>query len=84
MLHSVRETAQRLLLVQDGAFERSPGQRLVADITDDLLIETRQAVINAGDAVAPKPLSGLAQKRLMLWVVVDAIRSPVVAEWSRR
>ena len=56
VLHSVRETAQRLLLVQDGAFERSPGQRLVADITDDLLIETRQAVINAGDAVAPKPL----------------------------
>jgi hypothetical protein len=64
--------------VQDGAFERSPGQRLVADITDDLLIETRQAVINAGDAVAPKPLSDLVQKRLMLWVVIDVMRSPGV------
>lgn len=42
-----------------------------------MLIEIRQAVISAGDAAQPK-LSRLAQKRLMLWVVVDAVRSPVV------
>lgn len=42
-----------------------------------MLIEIRQAVISAGDAAQPK-LSRLAQKRLMLWVVVDAMRSPVL------
>jgi hypothetical protein len=76
VLHFVQETAQRLLQVVDGVFERSP-TRLVKEITDDLLIEIRQAVISAGDAAQPK-LSRLAQKRLMLWVVVDAVRSPVV------
>ena len=77
VLHFVQETAHRLLQVVDGVFERSP-TRLVEEITDDLLIEIRQAVISAGDAAQPKPLSRLAQKRLMLWVVVDAVRSPVV------
>ena len=77
MLTSVRETVQRLLLAVDGTFARSPGLRLVDDITDDLLIEIRKAVISAGTA-QPKPLSGLAQQKVMLWVVVDAVRSPVV------
>ena len=74
----MRETVQRLLLAVDGTFARSPGLRLVDDITDDLLIEIRKAVISAGNAAQPKPLSGLAQQKVMLWVVVDAVRSPVV------
>ena len=56
----------------------SPGLRLVDEITDDLLIEIRKDVISAGNAAQPKPLSGLAQQKVMLWVVIDAVRSPVV------
>ena len=78
MLTSVRETVERLLLVVDGTFARSPGLRLVDEITDDLLIEIRKDVISAGNAAQPKPLSGLAQQKVMLWVVIDAVRSPVV------
>ena len=52
--------------------------RLVDNITDDLLIEIRQAVMSAGQAAQPKPLTGLAQQKVMLWVVFDAVRSPVV------
>ena len=74
----MRETVQRLLRVVDGTFARSLGPRLVDEITDDLLIEIRKEVISAGNAAQPKPLSGLAQQKVMLWVVVDAVRSPVV------
>jgi hypothetical protein len=68
------------LLFTNGELERSAGRPLFKYITDGLLIEIRQAVRAAGDAVQPKPLSGLAQKRLMLRVVIDALRSPVVLD----
>jgi hypothetical protein len=75
---AVKESAERLLSSTSGEFERSVGRPLFKDITDGLLIEIQQVVINAGDAALPKPLSQLAQKRLMLWVVLDSLRSPVV------
>ena len=77
VLKSVRETAQRLLRVKDGEFERTPGRRLI-DITDDLLIEIRKAVTDAGDAAQPNKLTVAAKKQVMLWVVVDTVRSQVV------
>ena len=70
MLQCIQENVQRLLLL-DGNFERSTGRPLFKDITDNLLIEIQQVVSKAGDAALPKPLSQLAQKRLMLWVVLD-------------
>jgi hypothetical protein len=71
---------ERLLPTQDGNFVRSAGRPLFKEITDDTLIEIWQAVREAGDAAQPKPLSGLAQKRLMIWVVVDCLRSPVLLQ----
>ena len=75
---AVEESVERLLSSTSGAFERTVGQPLFKDITDGLLIEIQQVVIIAGDAALPKPLSQLAKKRLMLWVVLDSLRSPVV------
>ena len=75
---AVEESVERLLSSTSGAFERTVGQPLFKDITDGLLIEIQQVVIKAGDAALPKQLSQLAQKRLMLWVVLDSLRSPVV------
>jgi len=77
---AIRESVERLLPTQDGNFVRSAGRPLFKEITDDTLIEIWQAVREAGDAAQPKPLSGLAQKRLMIWVVVDCLRSPVVLQ----
>jgi hypothetical protein len=76
---AIQESVERLLFT-NGELERSAGRPLFKYITDGLLIEIRQAVRAAGDAVQPKPLSGLAQKRLMLRVVIDALRSPVVLD----
>ena len=86
MQRAVEESVERLLSSTSGDFERSVGRPLFKDITDGLLIEIQQVVIKAGNAALPKQLSQLAQKRLMLWVVLDSLRSPVVlnAERSRR
>ena len=78
MQRAVEESVERLLSSTSGEFERTVGRPLFKDITDGLLIEIQQVVIKAGDAALPKPLSQLAQKRLMLWVVLDSLRSPVV------
>ena len=78
MQRAVEESVERLLSSASGAFERSAGRPLFQEITDGLLIEIQQVVMKAGDAALPKPLSQLAQKRLMLWVVLDSLRSPVV------
>ena len=75
---AVEESVERLLSSTSGEFERSVGRPLFKDITDGLLIEIQQVVIKAGDTALPKPLSQLAQKRLMLWAVLDSLRSPVV------
>ena len=75
---AIEESVERLLSITTGDFERTAGRPVFKEITDGLLIELRQVVINAGAAVQPKALSGLAQKRLMLWVVLDCLRSPVV------
>lgn len=75
---AIEESVERLLSSTSGEFERSVGQPLFNEITDGLLIDIQQVVIQAGDAALPKPLSQLAQKRLMLWVVLDSLRSQVV------
>ena len=75
---AIQESLGRLLST-NGELERSTGRPLFKDITDGLLIEIWQAVRDQGDAVQPK-ISGLAQKRLMLRVVIDALRSPVVLD----
>jgi hypothetical protein len=75
---AVEESVERLLSSTSGDFERSVGRPLFKDITDGLLIEIQQVVIKAGEAALPKALSQLAKKRLMLWAVLDSLRSPVV------
>ena len=70
------ESAERLLSTSDGIFDRSGGRAFAKQITDGLLIDIQEAVSEVGDAKQPK-LSGLARKRLMAWVVVDVLRSPV-------
>ena len=74
---ALRDRAARLAPTTDGVFDRTVGRPLARVITDGLLIEVQQAVDNTGDAAEPK-LSGLARKRLMAWVVVDVLRSPLV------
>ena len=69
---AVEESVERLLSSTRGDFERSVGRPLFKHITDGLLIEIQQVVIKAGDGALPKPLSQLAQKRLMLWTVLDS------------
>ena len=58
-------------------FDRSVGREFAKEITDGLLIDIQGAVNAAADAATPK-LSGLARKRLMAWVVIDAVSSPAV------
>ena len=77
MPQGLRESAVWLLLTHDGVFDRSGGRAIAKNITDGLLIDILEAVSDEGDAAQPK-LSGLARKRLMVWVVVDGMRSPVV------
>ena len=76
MPQGLRESAVRLLSTHDGVFDRSGGRAIAKNITDGLLIDILEAVSDEGDAAQPK-LSGLARKRLMAWVVVDVLRSPV-------
>ena len=77
MPQAIRESAERLLSTKDGVFDRSGGRALAKKITDGLLIDIQEAVNGAADAATPK-LSGLARKRLMVWVVIDAVSSPAV------
>ena len=74
---AILERVERLLSTEDGVFDRSVGQVLAKEITDGLLIDIQGAVNAAADAATPK-LSGLARKRLMVWVVIDAVSSPAV------
>jgi hypothetical protein len=74
---AIRESAERLLPTSDGVFDRSSGPPLTKEITDGLLVDIHQAVNDIGESMQPK-LSGLARKRLMVWVVVDTLRSPVL------
>ena len=74
---ALRARAERLVSTTDGVFERSDGRPLAYLITDGMLMRVQQAVDDTGDAAEPK-LSGLARKRLMAWVVVDVVCSPVV------
>jgi hypothetical protein len=74
---AIQKSAERLLPTSDGVFERSSGPPLTKEITDGLLVDIHQAVNDIGESMQPK-LSGLARKRLMVWVVVDTLRSPVV------
>ena len=69
---AILERVERLLSTEDGVFDRSVGQVLAKEITDGLLIDIQGAVNAAADAATPK-LSGLARKRLMVWVVIDAV-----------
>ena len=61
------------------SFDRSGGRALAKKITDGLLIDIQEAVNGAADAATPI-LSGLGRKRLMAWVVIDVVRSPVVLD----
>jgi hypothetical protein len=74
---AIQESAERLLPTSDGVFDRSSGPPLTKEITDGLLVDIHQAVNDIGESMQPK-LSGLARKRLMVWVVVDTLRSPVL------
>jgi hypothetical protein len=76
---AIRESAERLLSTKDGIFDRSGGRALAKKITDGLLIDIQEAVNGAADAATPI-LSGLGRKRLMVWVVIDVVRSPVVLD----
>ena len=77
MPQAILERVERLLSTEDGVFDRSVGQVLAKEITDGLLIDIQGADNAAADAATPK-LSGLARKRLMVWVVIDAVSSPAV------
>ena len=79
MPQAIRESAERLLSTKDGVFDRSGGRALAKKITDGLLIDIQEAVNGAADAATPI-LSGLGRKRLMAWVVIDVVRSPVVLD----
>lgn len=79
MPQAIRESAERLLSTKDGIFDRSGGRALAKKITDGLLIDIQEAVNGAADAATPI-LSGLGRKRLMAWVVIDVVRSPVVLD----
>ena len=69
---AIEKSVDRLIPIANGDFERSTGRPVFKVITDGLLINIQQAEAQS------RPLSKLAQKRLMLWVVVDSLRSPLI------
>ena len=73
---AIRANAERILSTDNGAFERSVGPPLIKKITDGLLVHIKELVSDVGAAAQPK-LSGLACKRLMIWVLIDLLRSPM-------
>ena len=74
---AIQKSVDRLISIASGDFARSTGRQVFKVITDGLLINIQQAVHNAAEAQS-RPLSKLAQKRLMVWVLVDSLRSPLV------
>ena len=61
---AIEKSVDRLIPIASGDFERSTGRPVFKVITDGLLINIQQAVHNAGEAQS-RPLSKLAQKRLI-------------------